>query len=63
MTTQRRVLTTADLESEFGIPVETWRYWRWRGEGPKAARVGRRVYYDRDDVEAWWEARKAGAAA
>lgn len=63
MATQRRVLTTADLEAEFGIPVETWRYWRWRQTGPKATRIGRRVYYDRADVEAWWAARKGGAAA
>lgn len=59
----RRVLTTADLHEMFGIPVETWRYWRWRGEGPRATKVGRRVYYDPADVDAWWESRKAGAAA
>jgi excisionase family DNA binding protein len=34
-------------------PVETVRYWRKTGTGPKAFKVGRRVLYRRADVEAW----------
>jgi prophage regulatory protein len=52
-------MRTAELVEEFGIPAETWRYWRWKGEGPASYKVGRHVLYDRADVEAWVVARKA----
>ena len=63
MTEQRQVLNRTDLERETGIPAETWRYWAWRGEGPRSYRVGRRVYVDRAEFDAWWEAHKASDAA
>ncbi len=33
-------------------PVETVRYWRHIGKGPKSFKVGRRVLYAVEDVEA-----------
>jgi hypothetical protein len=33
--------------------VNTVRYWRTIGYGPKSARIGRRVVYRRADVFAW----------
>ena len=41
-------------------PVATLAYWRHVGKGPRSFKVGRRVLYDRADVEAWLEAAKAG---
>lgn len=36
--------------------INTVRYWRTIGYGPKSARIGRRVVYRRADVEAWIDA-------
>lgn len=33
------------------IPVESVRYWRHVGKGPKSFKVGRRVLYAAEDVE------------
>ena len=43
---------TADLVRR---PASTLAYWRQRGEGPPYAKVGKRVLYRREDVEAWLE--------
>ncbi len=46
-----------------GIPINSLRYYRQNGQGPKGFRLGRRVVYDVADVEAWInEARAAGSA-
>lgn len=47
------LLTTAEVAAMSRAPVETVRYWRWRGEGPPSFKVGRRVLYDRAAVERW----------
>lgn len=41
------------------IPEATWRYWRHKNEGPRSARIGRRVVYREADVESWIEAQFA----
>lgn len=46
-------LTIDDLAERYRIPVQTVRYWRVRGNGPKAIRIGRFVRYHVDDVLAW----------
>ncbi|PKQ25052.1 MAG: DNA-binding protein [Actinobacteria bacterium HGW-Actinobacteria-4] len=49
-----------------GIPINTLRYYRMRGEGgPPSFRLGgRRVMYAVEDVEAWIEkARETGVRA
>lgn len=53
-----RLLRIEDVSEQTGVPVETLRYWRKRdkGEGPKSARIGRRVVYRQADVDAWIEA-------
>ncbi|OIJ35464.1 hypothetical protein BK826_08055 [Rothia kristinae] len=46
----------------------TLRWWRHVGEGPKSFTLGRRVYYDAEELQAWIEtesertARGGGAA-
>ena len=36
-----------------GVPVGTLYQWRHRRKGPRAAKVGRHLRYDPDDVRAW----------
>ena len=57
-------MTTAEVAELVHAPVETVRYWRHIGKGPKSFKVGRRVLYDASDVAAWLEAaRSTGDAA
>ncbi len=44
-------------------PVATLRYWRHRGTGPRSFRLGRRVLYRRDDLQAWVEEQWGRSAA
>ena len=46
-------LTGPEVGAWIRTPVETLRYWRSRGLGPKSAKFGRRVLYARTDVETW----------
>lgn len=48
-----QLLRIEDVAERTSIPIETLRYWRKQGTGPKAARIGRRVVYRAADVEAW----------
>jgi len=46
-------LTTRELAERFRAPEATVRWWRHRGYGPPAIKVGRRRLYPLADVEAW----------
>lgn len=37
----------------------TLRYWRYRNEGPASFSQGRRVFYEKADLDAWLAAEKA----
>lgn len=53
-------LTTQEVAEIFRTSPETVRFWRHVGRGPKSFKVGRRVLYAREDVEAFQrEAREA----
>jgi excisionase family DNA binding protein len=55
-------LTTQEVADVLRTPGETVRYWRHIGKGPKSFKVGRRVLYAIEDVEAFIaEARKVVA--
>jgi len=57
-------MITEEVAELLRAPVETVRYWRHIGKGPKSFKVGRRVLYALEDVEAFVrEARKVGAVA
>lgn len=45
-------LTTQEVADLFRTSPETVRYWRHMRTGPKGFKVGRRVLYAREDVEA-----------
>jgi DNA-binding transcriptional MerR regulator len=51
------------VSEKTGIPINTLRYYRAHGLGPKSFKLGRRVVYDEAQVAAWIdEARAAGSA-
>jgi len=53
------LLTLEEVAQLTRTPLNTVRYWRAQGRGPKFARIGRRVLARRSDVEAWIEAQFA----
>jgi predicted DNA-binding transcriptional regulator AlpA len=53
-----QLLTTSDVAAITRAPVSTVRYWRHRGTGPAAFRLGRRVVYLGEDVETWLQDRR-----
>lgn len=53
-----KLMTTAEVADLVRAPIETVRYWRHIGSGPKAFKIGRRVLYDAADVEAWIESKR-----
>jgi len=55
-------LTTMEIAELLRTPVETVRYWRHIGKGPKSFKVGRRVLYALEDVEAFLAGARQGAA-
>jgi excisionase family DNA binding protein len=50
-------LTNDDIAQLVRVPVSTVRYWKHMGEGPRSLKVGRRVLYRREDVDAWLAAK------
>ncbi|MBR7744452.1 helix-turn-helix domain-containing protein [Phycicoccus sp. BSK3Z-2] len=58
-----RNLTTEEVAERFRTSVETVRYWRHVGKGPQSFKVGRRVLYALDDVEAWERAAREVSVA
>lgn len=49
----RTLLTTAEVSDMTGVPVETLRYWRHLGRGPISFKLGRKVVYERTDIQQW----------
>lgn len=52
-----RHLTPEELFERLGgeVPLNTIKYWRTTGQGPRFIRVGKRVLYRECDIEAWEE--------
>lgn len=53
MPTTAKPLTTDEVAELTRIPETTLRYYRYLGTGPRSFKLGRRVLYDRADVERW----------
>lgn len=49
----QRLLTLVEAAALLRTPVATLRYWRHRGIGPDGFRLGRRVFYRREDLDRW----------
>lgn len=47
------LLTIHEAADLLRVPVSTLRYWRHIGQGPKSFKLGARVAYRRQDLEAW----------
>jgi excisionase family DNA binding protein len=47
------LLTIDEAADLVRAPVATLRCWRHRNTGPRSFRLGRRVLYRRDDLNAW----------
>lgn len=45
-----------------GVPLNTLRYYRMQGTGPQSFKLGRRVMYAVEDVEAWIDQARAVSA-
>jgi excisionase family DNA binding protein len=54
------LLTITEAADLLRAPVATLRYWRHLRIGPHSFRLGRRVLYRRDDLDAWVEAPATG---
>lgn len=52
-----RLLTTEEVAERFRTSPATVRSWRHIGIGPAGVRVGRRVLYDKLDVDRWGESK------
>jgi excisionase family DNA binding protein len=47
-------LATPEEVSEYlGVPIPTLYQWRYRGEGPRASKIGRHLRYDWADIETY----------
>ena len=46
-------LNQRDLARRWGLSPRTLERWRWTGEGPAFLKVGGRVAYRLQDIEAW----------
>ena len=47
------LLTIEEVSEATRLPINTLYHYRATGQGPKSAKLGRRVMYRRDDVETW----------
>lgn len=55
-TTLERCWSVDDVSAYLGVRPETLYTWRKKKYGPKAARVGKYLRYDPDEVRAWFRA-------
>ncbi len=57
------LLTITEAAELLRAPVASLRYWRHLGTGSRSFRLGRRVLYGRDDLQAWVEEHLGRSAA
>lgn len=55
-----RLIGVADFATEYGIPQNTIRTWIRKGQAPRYAKVGARIYFRRADIDAWLAAKFEG---
>jgi predicted DNA-binding transcriptional regulator AlpA len=52
----REIRDMAWVSERTGVPLSTLRHYRLNGIGPRSFKLGRRVMYAVEDVDAWIEA-------
>lgn len=55
--TNKKKLNTAEAAAYLGIRPNTLEIWRCKHKGPRYSKIGTRVLYDLDDLEAFFTAR------
>ena len=60
---QRTILKPAEVHQMTGVPIETLKYWRVQGRGPRWFKLGKSVAYDLDAVNAWLDAQRETTGA
>lgn len=58
-----QLLTIAEAAEATRLSVNTLRYMRQQGKGPKSGKLGKRIFYRERDVQAWIDAQFAAATA
>ncbi len=58
-TSTDRLLTVPEIAERTHLSVDTIRWYRHTGAGPRTFRLGRRVFAKESDVDAWIEAQYA----
>ncbi len=53
--TEERRWSVEDVAAYLDVPIETLYAWRKKPYGPRAARVGKHLRYDPDEVRAWFK--------
>jgi predicted DNA-binding transcriptional regulator AlpA len=56
-----RYLTTQEVAEICRTSAETVRYWRYVGKGPRSFKLGRKVLYEPEAVDAWLAAAQDAA--
>ncbi len=56
-------LNQARLADRWHISPRTLERWRWKGEGPAFVKIGGRVVYRLDDIEAYEAGRRCDSTA
>lgn len=51
-------LTTAEAAEYLPMKIETLRWRRKQGLGPPSFKIGRKLYYERADLDQWLEAQR-----
>jgi len=59
----KRILLMPEVSDRTRVPIDTLRYWRHLGTGPKSFKNGRRVMYLEEDVDAWLEEQRTVGAS
>ena len=61
-TSRRELLRVEEVADEVGLTPAAIYSLRFRGRGPRAIRIGRRLLFDRRDVDAWIEENREAAS-
>lgn len=59
-TTSERLLTNDEVADRLNLPHSTLRYYRMKGTGPKAVKLGKSVRYRWSDIEDWLKENEDG---
>lgn len=53
MAPPEELMNPQQLADFLGVPLATVYAWRYRGDGPRASKIGRHVRFRRSDVDQW----------